>query len=86
MADRPVLTVTRELSAEEARQWVNAAAILPAEKMDTPRGLWFGLCQHPDHVTVDGNMEFIWGWKSGFGSAGNVAVALTQHWEAKHGG
>jgi hypothetical protein len=88
--DEPMLTVTRELTAEEARRWENAVVIIPVVKMDTPRGLWGAVCQHPDHLDdpewgID-QYGLSWGWRSGPTSAGGVAVALEQHWEAKHGG
>ncbi len=57
------------------RQWQFAVSILPAEKMDTPYGLWTACCAHPDHTAT---------WTSAPHTAGTAAVALTQHWKAKH--
>jgi hypothetical protein len=63
----------------DPRRWVSAVVIVPVEKMDTPRGLWEGVCTHPDHRGPDF-------WRTEMNNAGGCAVALDQHWRAKHDG
>lgn len=58
--------------APAMHEWHFVAAILPADNVG---GKWSACCAHPDHTAV---------WTSAPHTAGTAAVALEQHWRAKH--